>query len=238
MKNILARGGIEFIAVLLGLTGSLWIDSIVKENEAIKQNDEILNRLYTNLKADSSDGAWNQKAYERAIKGSKNVIKWCDLNPNFSMVNDSIEKDISAMLIATFFGQNDEEYNSLKNSGKMHLIKNKTLIGDLHSYNSHLDWSDFMDRETWKYTYEEIVPFLSNYGNELHLYREREWYKKNKVFAIYPKINLTKLPNIEKLRFYASHKLWFHEHQVREYKSIVKVVSNLRALLRKELDIK
>ena len=65
MKNILARGGIEFIAVLLGLTGSLWIDANVKENEAIKQNDEILNRLYANLRADSSDGEWNRKAYER-----------------------------------------------------------------------------------------------------------------------------------------------------------------------------
>ena len=26
MKNILARGGIEFLAVLLGISGSLWID--------------------------------------------------------------------------------------------------------------------------------------------------------------------------------------------------------------------
>ena len=26
MKNILARGGIEFIAVILGISGSLWID--------------------------------------------------------------------------------------------------------------------------------------------------------------------------------------------------------------------
>ena len=26
MKNILARGGIEFLAVLLGITASLWID--------------------------------------------------------------------------------------------------------------------------------------------------------------------------------------------------------------------
>ena len=26
MKNILARGGIEFISVLLGISGSLWID--------------------------------------------------------------------------------------------------------------------------------------------------------------------------------------------------------------------
>ena len=26
MKNILARGGIEFLAVLLGISGSLWVD--------------------------------------------------------------------------------------------------------------------------------------------------------------------------------------------------------------------
>ena len=67
MNKILARGGIEFIAVLLGLTLSLWIDENAKENEAISQNDEILSRLYKNLRADSSDGAWNKKAYERGI---------------------------------------------------------------------------------------------------------------------------------------------------------------------------
>ena len=26
MKNLLARGGIEFLAVLLGISGSLWVD--------------------------------------------------------------------------------------------------------------------------------------------------------------------------------------------------------------------
>ena len=111
MKNILARGGIEFLAVLVGLSGSLWIDGNVKENESIVQNNEILNRLYMNLKADSSDGEWNRKAYERGVKGSKRIIEWCDSNPTFDMVNDSIEKDISAILIATYFGNNDEEYN-------------------------------------------------------------------------------------------------------------------------------
>ena len=235
--NIVARGGIEFLAVLLGLSGSLWIDNNIKENEAHKQNEEILIRLYRNLKSDSLDGVWNKNAYERAIKGSKNVIKWCDINPNFSMVNDSIEKDISAMLIAIRFTNNNEEYNSLKNSGKMHLIKNKNLIGDLHSYYSSLKWSDYMDADAWKYSYEEIVPFLSNYGNELYLHRDKELRRKNSVFGPYPKINLTKLPDIEKLRFYASHKLWYHEFQLRQYISIVKRVSNLRKLLRQELEL-
>ena len=34
--NIFTRGGIEFLAVLLCLSGSLWIDGIIKENE-VKQ---------------------------------------------------------------------------------------------------------------------------------------------------------------------------------------------------------
>ena len=36
MKNILARGGIEFLAVLLGITGSLWID----ENQDIRKKQK------------------------------------------------------------------------------------------------------------------------------------------------------------------------------------------------------
>ena len=58
MKNILARGGIEFLAVLLGLSGSLWVDNSIKENENKVQNRKILTRLYNNLISDSTDGEW------------------------------------------------------------------------------------------------------------------------------------------------------------------------------------
>ena len=37
MKNILARGGIEFLAVLLGISGSLWIDDYSEEKEFINK---------------------------------------------------------------------------------------------------------------------------------------------------------------------------------------------------------
>ena len=44
MKNILARGGIEFLAVLLGISGSLWIDNYSKEKEIyISLNQDISN---------------------------------------------------------------------------------------------------------------------------------------------------------------------------------------------------
>ena len=42
--NAITRGGIEFIAVLVGLSISLWIDNNAKENELKVQNKKILNR--------------------------------------------------------------------------------------------------------------------------------------------------------------------------------------------------
>ena len=40
MKNILARGGIEFLAVLLGISASLWIDNNNKKEDLGLQRDE------------------------------------------------------------------------------------------------------------------------------------------------------------------------------------------------------
>ena len=45
MKNILARGGIEFLAVLLGITGSLWIDNNQKESDIELERTKILTSL-------------------------------------------------------------------------------------------------------------------------------------------------------------------------------------------------
>ena len=49
MKKILARGGIEFLAVLLGITGSLWID---KNQEILKEEEyqfTILESIYNDI---------------------------------------------------------------------------------------------------------------------------------------------------------------------------------------------
>ena len=42
MKKTIARGGIEFLAVLLGLSGSLSIDSIVKEKDQKEQKSNLV----------------------------------------------------------------------------------------------------------------------------------------------------------------------------------------------------
>ncbi len=49
MKNILARGGVEFIAVLLGISGSLWIDKNQEFRQKNEQEIVLLNSIYSDI---------------------------------------------------------------------------------------------------------------------------------------------------------------------------------------------
>ena len=53
MKNILARGGIEFIAVILGISGSLWIDDWSSYKTDREKELETFSRLSIALNEDN-----------------------------------------------------------------------------------------------------------------------------------------------------------------------------------------
>lgn len=233
--NAITRGGIEFIAVLFGLSISLWIDNNAKENELKVQNKKILNRLYHNLQADSTDGVWNFKAYERAIRGSENVIKWCDSNPIFSSIDDSIEKDISAMMIATIFVHNEEEYIALKNSGRTDLITNEDLVIKLHDYYTRIGFIKTLDAFQNDFVRTQIAPYLSDFADE-NLYNKED--KNSIVYENFPKVSLYRMPDVKKMRFYASNMLTWQRYTQSWYKGQVRRVTEIRKLLREELDFK
>lgn len=234
MKNTIARGGIEFLAVLLGLSGSLSIDSIVKEKDQKEQNTKILKRLYDNLVADSSDGSWNMKAYERGIQGSANVIKWCDSNPTFESISNDFEKDLSAMMIATIFVHNEEEYMALKNSGRTDLISNEDLIIELHRYYTEIGFIKTLDHYQNNFVQNQILPYIADYANESLYDKDKP---NNKVYMNYPKVSLYRMPDINKIRFFASNMLTWQKYAKRQYESQVKKVTAIRELLRKELEL-
>ena len=52
MKNVLARGGIEFLAVLLGISGSLWLDDRSTFTQKRKYEVEAYQRLSNALSVD------------------------------------------------------------------------------------------------------------------------------------------------------------------------------------------
>ena len=234
MKNTIARGGIEFLAVLLGLSGSLSIDSIVKEKDQKEQNTKILKRLYDNLVADSSDGSWNVRAYERGIQGSANVIKWCDSNPTFESISNDFEKDLSAMMIATIFVHNEEEYMALKNSGRTDLISNEDLVIELHRYYTDIGFIKTLDHYQNNFVQNQILPYLTDYANE-NLYDKDK--PNNKVYMNFPKVSLYRMPDINKIRFFASNMLTWQKYAKLQYESQVKKVTAIREMLRKELEL-
>tara|TARA_B100000959_G_scaffold12310_1_gene12205 strand:- start:2530 stop:3282 length:753 start_codon:yes stop_codon:yes gene_type:complete len=49
MKNLLARGGIEFLAVLLGISGSLWIDENQENRKQKEYQGTILESIYNDI---------------------------------------------------------------------------------------------------------------------------------------------------------------------------------------------
>ena len=49
MKNLLARGGIEFLAVLLGITGSLWIDGNKQTKDKNEHQIKLLEAVYQDI---------------------------------------------------------------------------------------------------------------------------------------------------------------------------------------------
>ena len=234
MKNTIARGGIEFLAVLLGLSGSLSIDSIVKEKDQKEQNTKILKRLYDNLVADSSDGSWNINAYERGIQGSANVIKWCDSNPTFESISNDFEKDLSAMMIATIFVHNEEEYMALKNSGRTDLISNEDLVIELHRYYTDIGFIKTLDHYQNNFVQNQILPYIAGYANE-SLYNKDK--PDDKVYMNFPKVSLYRMPDINKIRFFASNMLTWQKYAKQQYESQVKKVTAIRELLRKELEL-
>ena len=226
MTEILKRGGIEFLAVFLGIALSLWVDEYQKSEEARSFNNQILSRLFSNLEADSIDAVWNSNAHRVAMIGSEKVIQWCDDNqPEM----DSIDIFISSMAIRTIFVNNKEEYNALKSSGRMDLIKNEELIKSLHDYYTIVDFIKESDKAISYKVNNQFIPFISNYA---------DFYGKDStkiVYDIYRVFNIIKKPNNSKLKFFASAKHSMSERMYERYEDIVKDVTFIREMIRKEL---
>ena len=226
MKNILARGGVEFLAVFLGIALSLWVDEYQKSKEAKKLNKQILTRLYDNLEADSTDAIWNSKAHKKAQAGSEKVLQWCE---NGQPKLDSIDIFISAMAIRTIFVNNFEEYNALKSSGRMELIDNENLIKSLHDYYTMVNFIKEGDKSILYQVNNHFVPFMSDYADFYGI-------DENKiVYDVYRVFHLTENPPLNKLKFFASAKQASGKVMSKRYKEIAEHVVLIRKMIRKEL---
>ncbi len=122
MKNILARGGIEFIAVLLGISISLWIE---KNNQASELNDKI-EEVHNIVLAEVSELIkYTDSRLERYNILNNNIDFLFDNWDSFSIKNVENPSDFSITIWSTTsmqFRPNLSTLQTLKNDGRFNLI--------------------------------------------------------------------------------------------------------------------
>jgi hypothetical protein len=123
MKNILARGGIEFLAVIMGISGSLWLDDNNTYNSDRKQEYEAYDRLSSALSEDI-------KLIDEALLENDrrlDILK--------SMMNNM--EDLSDDTLSTYIDQTQNyvninphisDYETLKNTGRLYKIRDIDLL--------------------------------------------------------------------------------------------------------------
>ena len=78
------------------------------------------------------------------------------------------------------------------------------------------------------------MPYIADYANEVFYDKDKP---NNKVYMNFPKVSLYRMPDINKIRFFASNMLTWQKYAKRQYESQVKKVTAIRELLRKELEL-
>ena len=136
MKNILARGGIEFLAVLLGITGSLYIDNNNKVRELDRQRKEVYSLLKKQIEdlREYSDERLN--LYNSQVNLMDDLISnWDTFKPSSIDNKDRYVEDIW-FSIKNSFKPDLSTYETLLNSGEINIIDFETikLFGKLHGF--------------------------------------------------------------------------------------------------------
>ena len=102
MKNILARGGIEFLAVLFGITISLWVEDSRQNSDMQKKIIDDYKNIQEEIALDIKNIVWIADLAKKQINILEELI---DCNCGEREFNgDSIIARINKVTSPTFFG--------------------------------------------------------------------------------------------------------------------------------------
>ena len=93
MKNILARGGIEFIAVLLGISGSLYIDDLQNQNEMKTQISKSMHALIGELNSNSEQLSKLEEKLLKDLPELDKLIKKDSIDFLHSFLKKALKKE-------------------------------------------------------------------------------------------------------------------------------------------------
>lgn len=139
MQNNLFKFIIRLSVVVLGVLISFYIEKQKALSYKEDLKDQSLRRIINNIEHDIKDSRFNYNIHSKGAKFGRIILN----RPNDLFQNDKDSLGYylkSVSLFGTIFVDNQEEYNTLRNSGLMELIGNDSLVADLqakYSYHAH-----------------------------------------------------------------------------------------------------
>ena len=182
MKNVLARGGIEFLAVLLGISGSLWIDDYSEKKELDKQVFASLHALKDELKA-------NETLFEKSLSSIEVMLPSFKKMLNPSMLTnlsfDELDKIKHHTGTPWSITIRSRVFNSMEASGLLYKIEDRELMDKVlklyqESYQGYKFIGDYDNTHIHKM--DDILLSRFTYRNEDNPLKWRwliDWNDKN-----------------------------------------------------------
>lgn len=187
MKNLLARGGVEFLAVFLGIGLSLWIDGNSKKNDLKVQKNEVYGLIEKQTQELIAYSALRLIQYDRQIKRGKILIdQWNTFDRDTLSNKGEFIRDIWYSISNGFY-PDFSTYETLMNSGQINLIDFEIIkmLGRLYSSMDDInevqkkekEWRDFIENRLMI----EHADYFSNYDLPLDLFEFFELTKSDVV---------------------------------------------------------
>ncbi len=160
MKNILARGGIEFLAVIMGISGSLWLDDNNTYNSDRKQEYEAYDRLSNALSEDI-------KLMDEALIENDRVIYIIEnmMNNMSNLSNDTLSVYIDESQTYANINPHISDYETLKNTGRLYKITDIDLLQKIIDlYDNRYGVIDHWTIEDKRAIFMQDEFFINNYA--------------------------------------------------------------------------
>ena len=186
MKNILARGGIEFIAVLLGLSGSLWIDGVSNDNAQRKELYQDLIAINNELIDDLSVVSDKIKYNENKLTEIREFLSIFEKSKIGKEALDTIAIFKEPLGNRSFFGKKSA-YLSSKSAGNFNRTSNLKIVHSLtrlydqtyvrmDANNKYMDDITLRDDHWTWYLSNSTRGFIYNIDEVLNAINSSEFY--------------------------------------------------------------
>ena len=165
MKNILKRGGIEFLAVFLGIALSLWVDDYRELKEMNTRLNDDYDKIFSEVKSNLSNINEIILKNQKFLDNEKKLITILDGNQAYK--HKEIVNQVYNLNAPTFFGRTSA-YNASVASGRFNISKNDLIIEEVSLLYEHYFTrlylnGDLFDERMMNFKKNHAFPFFKPY---------------------------------------------------------------------------